>query len=319
MRKQTYKGTNSITHSLPIDAVSTIGIAIVLGAILPATSLSNECVQSCRNILLSLEGSSPVKELEIPLSGDRSMKFEARSGGKFKVSEIKPLWKKLGLNFQRPGIWVKKHFHVAISSHDLGSKMPQQNPFIQSYLVFKTVPGRFQKKLPSSSLEVTLADILCGMLRTKGDAQNQDLSSPYHGLLKRLVHTFAQAAEQHLEQQLLSSCPDPQVNARVHPFLKSSRSRGNKALEMNLAQRFAARGSGYVSLKDSNLHELGVVSKKSSLGTRTSAEFACRVLMKTASHFEQVVSLTKNINFCFDAAMVSEQSVSWFMNLLGNL
>lgn len=172
--------------------------------------------------------------------------------------------------------------------------------------------------MPTTSLEVTLADILCGLFRVKGDAQNQDLSSPYHGLLKRLVHAFAQGAEQYLETQLLSSCPDPQVNARVHPFLKSSRSRGNKALEMNLASRFAARGSGYVSLKDSNLYELGICSKKSSLGTRTCAEYACRVLMKTASHFEEVVSLTKNINFCFDAAMVSEQSVSWLIVFLGN-
>jgi len=115
MRRQTYKGTNSITHSLPVDAVSTIGIVIVLGTILPATSLSNECVQCCRNILLSLEGSAPIKELEIPFSNNRSMKLEAHSGGKFKVSEMKPLWKKLGLNFQRLGIiWVETH--VTISS-----------------------------------------------------------------------------------------------------------------------------------------------------------------------------------------------------------
>lgn len=109
----------------------------------------------------------------------------------------------------------------------------------------------------------------------------------------------------------MDQCPDPQVNARVHPFRKESRLRGNKSLQMNLVSRFAARGSGYVSTKDSSLASLDVVHEKSSIGSRTSSEFSCRILMKTASHMQEVMSVSKNINFCFDAAMVSEEHVTW--------
>ncbi len=103
MRKQTYKGSNIIKHALPVDAASTAGIVLVLGTILPATSLSLECVQACRTILLNLEGDNPVKEITIPLTNGRSMKVESRAVGKFRVSDIKPLWKQLGLNFTRWG------------------------------------------------------------------------------------------------------------------------------------------------------------------------------------------------------------------------
>ncbi len=166
-------------------------------------------------------------------------------------------------------------------------------------------------KLPTSSVEVTLADILIALFRVRGDSLHQDPGTPYHSLLKRLVHTFCQKAEETLERNLMDQCPDPQVNARVHPFRKSSRLRGNKALEMNLVGRFAARGSGYVSLKDTNLAALDVVHEKSTIANRTSSEFACRILMKTVSHMEEVISVSKNINFCFDAAMVSEEHVTW--------
>lgn len=167
------------------------------------------------------------------------------------------------------------------------------------------------KKLPTNSVEVTLADILIALFRVKGDNLYQDPASPYHTILKILVHTFCQRAEQMLEGSLMDQCPDPQVNARVHPFRKESRLRGNKSLQMNLVSRFAARGSGYVSTKDSSLASLDVVHEKSSIGSRTSSEFSCRILMKTASHMQEVMSVSKNINFCFDAAMVSEEHVTW--------
>lgn len=103
MRKQTYKGNHVITHALPVDAASTAGIVLILGTILPATSLSMECVQTCRSILLNLEGDNPVKEITIPLMHGLSMKLDSRGVGKFRISDIKPLWKQLGINFTRWG------------------------------------------------------------------------------------------------------------------------------------------------------------------------------------------------------------------------
>ena len=121
MRKQTYKGNHTITHALPIDAASTAGIVLILGTILPATSLSMECVLACRGILLNLEGDNPVKEMTIPLMHGLSLKLESRGNGKFRISDMKPLWKQLGLNFTRwgngfcnPKVEIQINFFIAI-------------------------------------------------------------------------------------------------------------------------------------------------------------------------------------------------------------
>ena len=174
---------------------------------------------------------------------------------------------------------------------------------------------RFQKKLPGTAPDVTLPEILLAMLRLRGDTGNNDPASTFHKLLVRLVHTFSQAAEQQLEKSLLERCPDPTIEARIHPFLSSSRRRGNRALEMAMVSRFVARGAGYVSTKDMNLSELGVVGAHSTLGSRTSSEFCCRILQKTAEHMESCVEHSKTLNIAIDAAMVSEEHVSCLLVL----
>lgn len=150
--------------------------------------------------------------------------------------------------------------------------------------------------------------MMIALWRIKGDSGNGNPESTYHKLLVRLCHTFCQAAEQNLETDLLSECPDPTVAMKVHPFLKSSRMKGNRTLELSLVTRFQARGSGFVSTKDSHLKDLGVLHKDSTLGSRTSSEYACRILHKTTRHMEEAVQKSKHINVAFDAASVSEEN-----------
>ena len=168
---------------------------------------------------------------------------------------------------------------------------------------------RLTKKLPTTSCEVTIVDILCGLLRMRNDRGCQDTSSSYHSFLKRLVHSWAQRVEQCLEARLMTSCPDPVVGARVHPFMKSARLKGNKSLEMSLVQRFTARGGGFITLKDTTVSKLGLVPANSSLASRTSNEFTTRMLLKTAEFMKDATDRSSVINFCFDAAFVSEEHV----------
>lgn len=140
----------------------------------------------------------------------------------------------------------------------------------------------------------------------RGD-QGTEPGSPFHRFLCRLVHMWGQKVEIALERRLQTSCPDPRVNARVHPFLGPSRRRGNKSLEMNMVSRYMARGGGFISLKDQNLQSLGVVPKHNSLGFRTSNEYTCRMLLKASNYMEDCLSQSTNVNFCFDAAFVAEE------------
>jgi len=143
----------------------------------------------------------------------------------------------------------------------------------------------------------------------KPDPGNSDPASPFHRFLLRAVHAWCQGIEKTLEKCLLDSCPDPVVGARVHPFMKQSRMKGNKALEMSLINRFSARGSGFVSLKDTPLSKLGIVPPRSTLATRTSSEYTTRNLLKTAEFMAEATQRSTVINFCFDLAFVGEEHV----------
>ena len=158
-----------------------------------------------------------------------------------------------------------------------------------------------------------MSEIIIGMLRSRLDAGNTNLEGPHFSLMSRLIHLFAQKAETSLEKELLDHCPDPQVGARVHPFMKSSRMRGNTCLQQSLVNRFASRGGGFVSTKDTSLVSLGVVCKSSKLAVRTTSEFSTRILMKSADTMAESIASSKLINFCFDAAHVSEQHVTWYL------
>ena len=82
---------------------------------------------------------------------------------------------------------------------------------------------------------------------------------------------------------------------------------------MSLIQRWQARGSGYVTLKgETTLKKLKIVSAESRFAQTTAMEYVARLLEKTASFVQgQVSSGLKTINFCLDAAMVAEESVTW--------
>lgn len=157
-----------------------------------------------------------------------------------------------------------------------------------------------------------MVDVLIALFRMRVDSQSMDISGPFHRFLKRVVHKWSMRVEEALGGVLTDSCPDPSVSARVHPYMRSSRQKGSPVLKMSLVARFAARGSGYISAKDSpSLGSLGLVSQASSLAARTSNEYCTRFLMKTTQHMEQSLKVSNVINFAFDAAFVSEEHASW--------
>eukprot|EP00435_Cladocopium_sp_Y103_P061586 s902_g23.t1 len=268
MRRSSYKGEETLKHALPIDAVSTLGIVCIMGSILPAKSLTTDSLTQCRSTLSAMEADVKFQPLVGEMPNGDLMVLQPRSSNKFVLSELKPMFKKLRIDF-----------------------------------------ARFSKKVPGDSAEVSLGDILIALLRMRCDKGNEDPTSTFHKLLHRVIHSWSQQVERTLESLLLDNCPDPAVNARVHPFTKSARMRGNKSLQMSMVNRFAARGSGFISLKDSSLFDLGLVSRSSGLGTRTSNEYATRILVKTAEYMSTACEDSTVINFCFDAAFVSEEHV----------
>ena len=139
--------------------------------------------------------------------------------------------------------------------------------------------------------------MIIAMFRMRGSNGHQDPHSTFHRFLKRLCHTFAQSVEIGVEAHLLDDCPDPVVGARVHPFMKSSRTRGNKTLQKTLVSRWQARGGGYVTLKGSdNLASLDIVAPRSTLATRTTSEFVCRALQKSAAWRSRSVAVRWSIS-----------------------
>ena len=127
----------------------------------------------------------------------------------------------------------------------------------------------------------------------------------FRRLTKRLTHCFAQEAELALETACTDTCPDPTLLQKYHPYMSGSRRKGNKALRMNMVNRFLCRGAGYVTLKDEkNLGQLGVVKEKSTLAARTASEYTARLLIKVEQTVSAVVGKQpmQCLNFCFDAA-----------------
>ena len=88
-------------HCLPVDAASTLGVVCILGSILPAKSLSAEALTTSRSILQSLGLlCSPMPLVAIQENGTK-LTLPPRSDGKFALSDLKTMFKNLGLNFAR--------------------------------------------------------------------------------------------------------------------------------------------------------------------------------------------------------------------------
>ncbi|CAK9112534.1 Uncharacterized protein SCF082_LOCUS52168, partial [Durusdinium trenchii] len=269
MRRLQYKGGTKLNYTLPVDAASSIGILIVVGTILPAASLSSEALLECRKMLKALEAYSNVREIVAIAPEGRELILEATPQGLFLLADLKHMFKKLGLNF-----------------------------------------ARFQQKLQGAPAALSISEIIVALFRMRGSQGNQDPNSTFHRFLKRLCHSFSQSVEVGVEGHLLCECPDPVVHARVHPFMKRSRTGGNKVLQKSLIARWQSRGGGFASTKDNpNLATLGIVAPRSNLASRTTNELAVRALMKAAQCMEESASTSKVLNFCFDAAMVSEEHV----------
>lgn len=175
--------------------------------------------------------------------------------------------------------------------------------------------GRILRKLPSAAEDgkVQLMHLLVAMLRARGDEKLQK-SRLYTRMLRRLVHWVAQQIEVAIEGALTETCPSPSVNAKVHPYLKASRMKGNKALQLHLVERFQARSGGYVTTKDMQLKDLGVITEQKAFGCRTASEFCARLLGKTAAFMSEYDnrSTGKVINMAVDcAAVATEQAWAW--------
>ena len=169
------------------------------------------------------------------------------------------------------------------------------------------------KRLPSSAEDIPLSHALLGLLRVRAE-QTFQKNKVYLRLMRRMVHIFCQSVEQGVERHLTSNCPQPSLEEKYHPYLKKSRMRGSKALNLALVQRFQARGGGYVSSKEEiSLKALGILDE-SSFGNRSAREYCARLLCKTVDFMErfQQRSSNKNVNLCFDVASIStEQVASW--------
>ncbi len=89
-------------------------------------------------------------------------------------------------------------------------------------------------------------------------------------------------------------------------------------MSLHLIQKFAARPGGYVSLRnETNLLDLGVVSKSSHMAGKTSQEYCLRLLGKCADYVQQkcLSEGLRTLNVCFDGAMVAEENAPLTRNL----
>lgn len=173
-------------------------------------------------------------------------------------------------------------------------------------------PIRFAKKLPvPEAAELSVATCLVAFFRARGDGQSH-ANVAVSRLVRHLVHVFCQHVETQIARRLLSHCPDPSHEARLHPFLGHARRRGSKALELSLIQRFTAKGGGFVSTAgELSLQRLGVVKQGSSLAQRTGSEYVARSLIHTAEFVSDYVSRASPVvlNFAMDATHVGGEHV----------
>ena len=149
-------------------------------------------------------------------------------------------------------------------------------------------------------------------MRARPDAD----SALYIRVLKRMIHFFAQQVEDAVMTRSTTVMPPPR-EGKAHPFQKFVRMTGGKSLlRAHLAHRFMVRGGGFVSVKDeTTLQQLGLVSKQSSLGTKTASNFAALHLLKSVAVTEAVLNRSPMpvVNFSCDAARVFKQQASGYI------
>ena len=153
---------------------------------------------------------------------------------------------------------------------------------------------------------ISFGDFMVSWMRLRMDND----SIVYHRILKRSIHMFSQQVEEGLQKKTTSTMPPPR-EGKQHPFQKYIRYTGGKSLlQSHVAQRFMVRGGGFVSVKDEkSLVEMGLVNKRSAIGSKTAAHFGALRLIKAVQLTEDVLARSPMpvLNFSFDAARVFKQ------------
>ncbi|CAE7788072.1 icmt-1, partial [Symbiodinium sp. CCMP2592] len=268
-RRPSYKGAVDSVSSMPVDATTIPGMILVLGSILPSSTLSGDAVSECYKTLQTMEECMQINKKLYLIPGEEAYALEVCENH-VRLSALKSVLKELELS------WLAKK-----------------------------MPGNFVDRLPLSAL------LVC-FFRLKGDHAFWGQLT-FRRAVKRTLHFFSQRAEEALEKALVDECPCPQVGARWHPFTKSSRLKGNKALQLSVVSRFMSRGGGFISMKsEARLSDLGICNHRTALASKTAGEFCVRALSKAEKHIQQVLDKqedTKVVNFCMDAASISHEQV----------
>ena len=168
---------------------------------------------------------------------------------------------------------------------------------------------RLHRNFPNDRLYISLGKALYVFLRSRQKPTIRD-SVAAQRVTKRLLHTWTQSVQQHLEGEgtpLLETCPEPTRCASYHPLLKASRMRGSTVLREKVLNRFSKKASGFLTTKDeANLQELGLISSNSRFATATAGEFLLRWFAKASSKAQETTASSQGgirlVNWCMDAA-----------------
>ena len=183
------------------------------------------------------------------------------------------------------------------------------------------LPCRLEKTCPVDiGKTIHVVDVLITMLILRAEMASSAL---YQRVLKRLTHVFCQAVEGPIVKVLSEDCPDPTAHSKAHPFQVSSRRKGSTALRHSSAQKFLARGGGFVSTRhELTLKALGMV-RFTRLDNLTATEYCARHLGKItelpATNYAKCdgVELLKVINFNLDCARIFHQQVGFLVQIRG--
>ena len=271
-----------------MDSCTCLGLVVILGTLLPTATFGADAIAECCSVLQAMEAhSNPDGRMQVlPHAEVFSLDMQQHC---VPVSQIKAALHELGLGWSRLLCCIM--FAQCLDSGRL--------------LGFPWLP-RFSRKVPANKghNHMRLSTFVATCLRMRSDRDYWS-NLGFRRMTKRLVHFFCQQAEIGMEKSALDTCPDPTVGNKYHPFMLSSRRRGNKALRLNVVQRFLGKGAGYISLKDEKtLYSLGVVSEQSTLANRTASEYVARLLIKSEEHVQKSMEKQhfQTLNFCFDAA-----------------
>ena len=293
LRRPSYKGAVCLAETLPVDASSILGTVLVLACVLPTSTLTADAVATCQAVLKELEKHIPTDATFRMLPEDPLFVLQLRDG-RVSADDLKQMMRTLGLSWRK--------------LLDLASCTA--TPRVSSSCYVSPVHLRLARKLPEPiSHTLAFSSVLLAMMRLRGDRDFWQ-SVLFRRMLKRSMHSFCQAADAGLSAALLDDCPCPDTASKYHPFMRSSRLRGNKALEMGIVNKFMVRGGGFVSTKtDTFLSDLGIVKQRAALAQRTSGEYVARSLTKQADFLAEVLGKQdmKTINIAVDAASVCHE------------